>query len=128
MSKQSARCVATEEEPEHDLGLIREAIENVDQGIVIIDRAMRVCLANAKARAIWQLRDEHCADRPLFSEFIYNIAAAGAYDLSPDELAGYVLHRFETVDTGDSTPVDIRTRDGRIIRAQVTPLPSGGVC
>ena len=125
-SKNSAMCVAFEEASEGDLGLLREAVENVDQGIVIIDSAMRVCLANAKARAIWRLRDEHCAGRPLFSEFIYNIAAAGAYDLSADELAGYVLRRFETVDTGDSTPVDIRTREGRIIRAQVTPLPSGG--
>ena len=101
-------------------------MENVDQGIVIIDSAMRVCLANAKARALWRLRDEQCTGRPPFAEFIYNIAAGGAYDLSPDELAGYVLRRFETVNSGDSTPVDIRTRDGRIIRAQVTPLPSGG--
>ena len=126
MSKQSAICVASEEAPEHDLALLREAVENVDQGIVIIDSAMRVCLANAKARAMWRLRDEHCAGRPPFAEFIYNIAAAGAYDLSPDELAGYVLRRFETVDSGDSKPVDIRACDGRIIRAQVTPLPSGG--
>ena len=114
--------ISPEEAPEHeDLGLLREAVENVDQGIVIIDSAMQVCLANAKARALWRLRDEQCTGRPLFSEFIYNIAAAGAYDLSPDELAGYVLRRFETVNSGDSTPVDIRTRDGRIIRAQVNP-------
>jgi PAS domain-containing protein len=126
VSKQSAICVISEDAPEHDLALLREAVEKVDQGIVIIDSGMRVCLANAKARAIWRLRDEPCAGRPLFSEFIFNIAAAGAYDLSPDELAGYVLRRFETVDNGDPTPVDIRTRDGRIIRAQVTPLPSGG--
>lgn len=59
-----------------------------------------ICLANAKARALRRLRDEHCADRPLFSEFIYNIAAAGAYERSPDELAGYVLRRFETVNSG----------------------------
>jgi diguanylate cyclase (GGDEF)-like protein len=126
VSKPSAICVSYEVVAEGDLSLLREAVENVDQGIVIIDNAMRVCLVNAKARAIWRLRDEHCAGRPLFSEFIYNIAAAGAYDLSPDELAGYVLRRFETVNNGDSTPVDIRTRNGRIIRAQVTPLPSGG--
>ena len=126
VSEQSAISIASEEAPEHDLSLLREAVENVDQGIVIIDSAMRVCLVNAKARAMWRLRDEHCAGRPPFAEFIYNIAAAGAYDLSPDELAGYVLRRFETVDSGDSAPVDIRTREGRIIRAQVTPLPSGG--
>ena len=126
LSKNSTVCVAGEGAPEGDLELLREAVENVDQGIVIIDPDLRVCLANAKARAIWGLRDEHCAGRPLFSEFIYNIAAAGAYDLASDELAGYVLRRFETVDNGDPTPVDIRTRDGRIIRAQVTPLPSGG--
>lgn len=118
--------VAAEEATDKDLGLLREAVENVDQGIVIIDAAMRVCLVNSKARALWRLCDKHCAGRPLFSEFIYNIAAAGAYDLSPDELAGYVLRRFETVHNGDNTPVDIRTHNGRIIRAQVTPLPSGG--
>ena len=38
----------------------------------------------------------------------------------------YVLRRFETVKSGDPTPIDIRLADGRTIRAQVTPLPSGG--
>ena len=63
-----ATWVASEEAPEHDLSLLREAVENVDQVIVIIDSAMRVCLVNAKARAMWRLRDEHCAGRPPFAE------------------------------------------------------------
>jgi diguanylate cyclase (GGDEF)-like protein len=105
---------------------LREAFDHADQGIVVIDEKMRVIFVNARARDIWKLRNDQCDRQPLFSDFIYNIATAGAYDLSDDELAGYVLRRFETVKNGDPTPIDIRTTCGRTIRAQVTPLPSGG--
>jgi diguanylate cyclase (GGDEF)-like protein len=105
--------------------MLREAFDHADQGFVVIDPAMRVIFVNARARDIWKLREDQCEGQPLFSEFIYNIAAGGAYDLSHDELAGYVLRRFETVKTGDPSPIDIHTSSGRTIRAQVTPLPSG---
>lgn len=109
-----------------DQVLLREAVDHVDQGIVIVDSAMRVCFVNAKARSIWGLSESQCSCRPTFTDFIYDVAAAGSYDLPADELAGFVLRRFDTLFSGDPAPVDIRTREGRIIRAQVTPLPSGG--
>lgn len=109
-----------------DTELLREAVDHVSQGVVILDAAMQVRFVNAAARQMWGLTEEQCAGAPDFGEFIYNIATTGVYGLPEDELAGYVLRRFDTVQSGSSIPIDIRTICGKTIRAQVTPLPSGG--
>ncbi len=108
------------------VGLLTEAVDHAAQGIVLVDSQMRVRLVNAKARTLWHLSDEQCSGSPIFADFIYNIAAAGAYDLKDEQLADYVMRRFEMVETGDTTPIEILLTDGRTIRAVVTPLPSGG--
>ena len=92
---------------------------------MLIDHQMVVRFVSAKARALWRLSKEQCESNPPFAEFIYNIAAAGAYDVEPDVLEEYVLERFATVQSGDPRPVDIRIAGNRIVRAQCTLLPDG---
>ena len=82
-------------------------------------------LRKLDARALWRLSKEQCETNPPFAEFIYNIAAAGAYDIGPDALEDYVLERFATVQSGDPRPVDIRIPGNRVVRAQCTVLPDG---
>jgi len=107
------------------LEVLRHAFVQADQGIVLIDPEMLVRFVNAKARDLWQLRPEQCDCNPPFSEFIFNIAAAGAYDVDPDALDEYVLRRFASVQSGNATPEDIRVAGNRIVRAQCTALPDG---
>ena len=109
----------------HTLGALGPAFEWADQSVVLIDSQMVVRFVSAKARALWRLSKEQCESNPPFAEFIYNIAAAGAYDLEPDVLEDYVLERFATVQSGDTRPVDIRIAGNRIVRAQCTLLPDG---
>lgn len=111
--------------PPEMLEVLRHAFVQADQGVVLIDSEMVVRFVNSKARALWRLRPEQCDSNPPFSEFIYNIAAAGAYDVNPDALEEYVTSRFTSVQSGDATPVDIRLAGNRTVRAQCTVLPDG---
>ncbi len=111
--------------PPEVLEVLRHAFVQANQGVVLIDADMVVRFVNAKARALWRLRPEQCDSNPSFSEFIYDIAAAGAYDVDPDALEEYVLRRFASVQSGDETPVDIRLAGNRTVRAQCTVLPDG---
>lgn len=113
------------ESPVSELEALREAIDNVDQGIVVIDRNLVVQFVNRKARVLWLLTPEQCDHRPTFGQFIYDIAATGIYDVPEGELADYVMRRFSMVQRGDPTPIDVRIKGNRIIRAQCTLLPSG---
>ena len=107
------------------LDALGPAFECADQGVVLIDPQMIVRFVSPKARSLWRLSPEQCDSDPPFSEFIYNIAAAGAYDIDPDALEEYVLERFASVQSGDPTPVDIRVTGNRVVRAQCTVLPDG---
>ena len=94
-------------------GSLGAAFEWADQSIVLIDSQMCVRFVSLKARALWRLSIEQCESNPSFAEFIYDIAAAGAYDIGPDALEEFVLERFATVQSGDSRPVDIRVPGNR---------------
>ena len=107
------------------LAILRHAFVQADHGVVLIDGDMVVRFVNAKARALLRLRMEQCNGNPPFSQFIYDIAAAGAYDVDPDALEEYVLRRFAAVQSGDATPIDIRLAGNRTVRAQCTVLPDG---
>ena len=107
------------------LGALGSTLEWADQSVVLIDRQMIVRFVSPKARALWRLGKELCESNPPFAELIYNIAAAGAYDVGPEALEEYVLERFATVQSGDPRPVDIRLPGNRIVRAQCTMLPDG---
>ena len=106
-------------------GSLGVAFEWADQSIVLIDSQMVVRFVSQKARALWRLSREQCESNPPFAEFIYSIAAAGAYDIGPDALEDYVLERFATVQAGDPRPVDIRVSGNCVVRAQCTVLPDG---
>ena len=107
------------------LDVLKTTFEYADLGVELIDPDMVVRFMNAKARDLWRLRPEQYDCNPPFSEYVFNIAAAGAYDVDPDVLEEYVLRRFASVQSGDATPEDIRIAGNRIVRAQCTALPDG---
>ena len=106
--------------------VLRSAIDNVDQGIVIIDENLVVQFINRTARKLWQLTAEQCDHKPAYSQLICDIAATGVYDVPDDQLEEYIIKRFTMVQSGDKWPMDLRIKGDRVIRAQCTSLPCGG--
>lgn len=109
-----------------DLAVLRDAIDNVDQGVVLIDSAMQVRFVNKKAISLWGLTPQFCESQPSVADYIAHVRNAGLYGVPDDSLNDYVVKRVTMIKAGDTSAIDIPVQDGRTIRAQCTPLIGGG--
>jgi diguanylate cyclase (GGDEF)-like protein len=109
-----------------ELQVLRDAIENIEQGIVLIDEALVVRFANKKAREYWGLTLEQCHSRMSLVDYITHVKQAGLYSVPEDAIEDYVIKRVTMIKSGDQTPFDIPVTGGRTIRAQCTALAEGG--
>jgi len=102
------------------------ALDQVDIGIVLLDADTRAAFINRAFRSYFSLPDEKAESRPPFIALMYHGRDTGAYELPEDELKAFVAHRIEMVRTGDSTPIVLKLRDGKVLRFSCTALPDGG--
>src|SRR5262245_66291536 len=57
---------------------------------------------------------------------MYHGRDTGAYELPEDQLSHFIAARTAMMRTGDSTPITINLRDGKVLRFSCTALPDGG--
>lgn len=109
-----------------EMEVLQNAIDNIEQGIVLINDALLVQFVNKKARAFWNLSPDLCKKGLTVAEFIAHVRSSGLYDVPDEELESYVIRRVTMIKTGDPTPFDIPIKDGRTIRVNCTALVGGG--
>jgi diguanylate cyclase (GGDEF)-like protein len=102
------------------------ALEQAQEGIVILDADLRVQFMNRAVRRLWRVSDELADSNPQFEELVSDSNRPARYGVPADQLEAFKAHRISLVRQGDPTPQDIRTSDGRYIRSQCTKLPDGG--
>jgi diguanylate cyclase (GGDEF)-like protein len=109
-----------------ELEVLRNAIDNVEQGVVLISEALLIQFVNKKAQSYWGLTPEQFNNKLTIADYIAHVRKAGLYGVPNDALDDYVVKRVTMIKTGDQTPIDIPVQDGRTIRAQCTSLIGGG--
>ncbi|KAB2942316.1 MAG: diguanylate cyclase [Hyphomicrobium sp.] len=109
-----------------ELEVLRNAVDTIDLGVVLISDELLVQFVNEKAKRLWGLTDELCRSRLTVVEFITHVRKAGLYGIPDEALEDYVVKRVTIIKLGDPMPLDIPVKDGRTIRAQCTPLIGGG--
>ena len=57
---------------------------------------------------------------------MYHGRDTGAYELPEDELSAFIARRTEMMRSGDTTPINIKLKDGRVLRFSCAALPDGG--
>jgi PAS domain-containing protein len=102
------------------------ALDQVDIGIVLLDAETRAEFINRAFRRYFSLPDAKADSRPPFIALLYHGRDTRAHALPEDELNAYVARRMEMVRIGDSTPINIRLADGKVLRFSCTVLPDGG--
>ncbi len=109
-----------------ELSALRAALDEVEEGVVLLDRDMRTHFMN---KAIYQIgghrlrgRDE----RPTYAELLDEVRSNRAYAVPDGQLDSYIAQRVEYVRSGNPSPVDLRMADGRILRFKCNVLPDGG--
>jgi PAS domain-containing protein len=110
-----------------ELERLRGALQTVGQGVIVLDANLDVEFMNEAVQGLWQLPDA-TGKRPRvnFTELVANARKSKAFDMADDVLEIYLAQRIERVRAGDARPMDLRHRDGRIIRCQCSALPNGG--
>jgi PAS domain-containing protein len=102
------------------------ALDQVDIGIVLLDSDTRAEFINHALRDYFSISDEKADSKPPFIALMYHGRDTGAYELPDEELSAFIARRAEMMRSGDSTPINIRLTDGRVLRFSCTALPDGG--
>jgi PAS domain-containing protein len=102
------------------------ALDQVDFGIVLLDPDTRAEFINRAFRDYFALPDEKADSKPPFIALMYHGRDTGAYEMPKDELSAFIAQRTEMMRVGDSTPINIKLRDGKVLRLSCTALPDGG--
>jgi diguanylate cyclase (GGDEF)-like protein len=105
---------------------LRTALDHVKFGVVLLDQEMRAQFINRAFRQMWRLSDAKADSKPAFVALMYHGRDTRAYEVSEDDLDGYVAARVAHVKSGDPTPRDLRLTSGEVLRFQCTTLPYGG--
>ena len=103
------------------------ALDQVDDiGIVLLDSDTRAEFINRAFRSYFSLPDAKADSKPPFIALMYHGRDTGAYELPEQELSALIARRTEMMRSGDSTPIDIKLADGKVLRFSCTALPDGG--
>lgn len=102
------------------------ALDQVDFGIVLLDFDTRAEFINRAFRDYFALPDEKADSKPPFIALMYHGRDIGAYEMPKDELSAFIAERTEMMRVGDSTPINIKLKDGKVLRFSCTALPDGG--
>lgn len=109
-----------------ELEVLRAALDNVEQGIILLDGRFHAQFMNSAARKLAGISAERAERKPHFSQLVNDTRLTRAFDVPPGDLDEFISQRIALVKAGDPTPVDLRLGNGRIVRAQCAVLPEGG--
>jgi diguanylate cyclase (GGDEF)-like protein len=109
-----------------ELGILRNALNQMNQGILLLDEFLNAQFMNSAVRALWDVPDEQADRKPSFAELVNDSRRTGAYGVPREQLDKFIEQRIAYVRSGNPAPLDIRHGDGRIIRSQCAILPGGG--
>ncbi len=105
---------------------LRESLDEVDVGVVLLDAGLKAQFINKAFRRMWKLPDAKADAGVPFVALMYHGRDTRAYEVPADDLDDYVASRVELVNAGDVAPMDLRLTDGHVVRFQCAALPNGG--
>ncbi len=121
-----ARQQAARMTVEGELIALRSALDQVDYGIVLLDREMRAQFINRTFRTMWRLSRRFADRKPAFVGLMYHGRDAKAFAVRADEMHDFVADRTARIRAGDERPLDIRLANGEVICLRCKVLPEGG--
>jgi diguanylate cyclase (GGDEF)-like protein len=109
-----------------ELELLRNALDNISEGVVLLDANLKTHFLNTKMRGYFGVTDEQVAARPSYEELITHAPHANAHGVAPEKLDEFFAAHVEAVRTADRPICDATAPDGRRIRVHCAVTPGGG--
>ena len=104
--------------------LLAATLENMHEGMIVVDKSNRIAIANSKALGMLDLPADFMDARPTSEDVIAYQANSGEFDQASPEVKSRVQPKL----TGDTEYLYERQRpNGRLLEIRTVPFTEGGV-
>lgn len=122
----------------HERNILQITLDNTDQGIIKVDRDLRVVMSNRRAAEFLNIPPEFLAACPVFPDIVSLQRSRGEFDETGDDPDLYLAYgtapssapddEFGNLGNMFDQPFTFKRRrpDGRIVEVRTNPLPEGG--
>ena len=119
-----SRLAADEAALAAERNLLQTTLDNIDQGVLMVDADLRLVMHNRRAAALLGVTEGVLAARPFFADLVAAQTAAGAF---ADSLADFDM-RPDGAARALAGPVSFKRRlaDGSVLEIRSRPLADGG--
>jgi diguanylate cyclase (GGDEF)-like protein len=114
------------EPPEATLGVLEDALDLVDFGIILLNRDLRARLINRRLIEMWSVPPELLATPPSFRDLLNDGAARGRYAVPAAEMPDYLDQREAQVRAGSIPPILLDVAGRRRILFSCVTCADGG--
>ena len=104
---------------------LASALDQINIGVVLLDRDTRAEFINRAFRNLFQLPDDKADSKPPLIALMYHSRDSRTLKLPEDELDSFIAKRTEMIRAGDSVS-DLHLANGTVLRLSCTALPNGG--
>jgi diguanylate cyclase (GGDEF)-like protein len=109
-----------------ELKALRNALDNISEGVMLLDNDLRARFLNRKVRDYFGVTSEHVATHPPYRDLIAHGPDASRRGLSGDELEAYLAGRVEAARTATPAAYDMVLADQRQFRTHCAITADGG--
>lgn len=107
------------------LTTLRDALDLVEYGVVLLDENLRASFFNQAFRQMWAVPADRPPESYTFASLMEHGQRLRSYKIPPEQMQSYVDDRIARVRAGHDGPRQIRVADGRVIKYECLPLPTG---
>ena len=100
-------------------------LDAIEYGVLVIDKDLRIQVANRAYREIWDFPEDFFANQPSLLEDMAYSRKLGRYDLGDEDWEAYRDQRVAAIRRGDIPPQVLHLSGGRVVQYQCIALPEG---
>jgi diguanylate cyclase (GGDEF)-like protein len=105
---------------------LRAALNEIDIGIVLLDKDLQPQFINRAFMRMWHLADETSVAKLDFEGLMRLVVSKQSRPLPVAKFNAFIKERTMLIRAGVEDPRDLRVDDGQVIRVKCKPLPDGG--
>ena len=113
-------------QPGTTTGIIQNALDFANDGIVVLNDACCMTYANQKFCRLFQILPHEIGHKRAFSELLKHGALAGFYQWDESNSGFVWKDKIAAIKMGENAPVTLRMADGSTVRLSISLLPDGG--
>jgi two-component system, NtrC family, sensor kinase len=101
-------------------------LDNIDYGVLFMDKDLRTRIVNPALRRLWDVPQKLLEQRPTLRELLEYNRDKGVYTTPAEEWDAWVAARIERVRQGSVAPGEFIRADGKVYSYQCVALADGG--